>query len=137
MISSAQYVIDRNAVIGQREESTAIEDWRAAKCCLALDDQAPACRENRWQMRKEQARQRVPGAERNRQVLPGDDEVRKLDWRLHSYHQAVRPVATYHPGINFVEARKAFPRCYFRPVAQHTLDQTPLVLPGSRRAGLW
>jgi hypothetical protein len=42
MINGAQYVIDRNAVMGQREEGTAIEDWHAAKCCLALDDQTPA-----------------------------------------------------------------------------------------------
>src|SRR6516162_8518311 len=42
MIGSAQHVIDRDAVIGQREQSSAIEDWHAAKCCLALDDQTPA-----------------------------------------------------------------------------------------------
>jgi hypothetical protein len=42
MIGGAQDVIDKNAVIGQREKSTAIEDWHAAKCCLAFDDQTPA-----------------------------------------------------------------------------------------------
>ena len=90
-------------------------------------------------MGEEHTRQRVPGAERDRQVLARGDEVRELDWRLHSYHDAVRPVVTYHPGTNFVEARKAFSRCHFfpEPVAQHTLDQSPLVLRGSRRAGLW
>jgi len=56
---------------------------------------------------------------------------------LDSDHDAVRPVITYHPGINFVEAWKALSRCHFLPVAQHTLDQTPFVLPGSRRAGFW
>ena len=83
MIGSAQYVIDSNAVFGQREESSPIEDWHAAKCRLALDDQTLASREDRWQMGKEQARQRVPGAERNRQVLARSDEVRKLERRLH------------------------------------------------------
>jgi hypothetical protein len=31
-------MIDSNAIIGQRKKSTAIEDWYAAKCCLAFDD---------------------------------------------------------------------------------------------------
>jgi hypothetical protein len=137
MIGCAQYVIDSDAVIGQREQSSAIEDWHPAKGCLALDNHTSACREDRRQMGKEQACQRVPGAERYRYVLTHDGEVRQLDWRLDSDHDAVRPVITYHPGINFVEAWKALSRCHFLPVAQHTLDQTPFVLPGSRRAGLW
>jgi hypothetical protein len=83
-------------------------------------------------MGKEQACQRVPGAERYRQVLAYSGEIRQLDRRLHSDHDAIRPVVTDHPGINFVEARKALSRCHFLPVAQHTLDQTPLALPGSR-----
>jgi hypothetical protein len=37
MIGGAHYVIDHDAVIGQWEESTTIEE-----CCLALDDQTPA-----------------------------------------------------------------------------------------------
>ena len=77
MIGGAQDVIDKNAVIGQREESTAIEDWHAAKGCLALDDQTPARRENAGQMRKEQARKGVPRAERNRQGLSRRGEVRR------------------------------------------------------------
>ena len=136
MIGSAQYVIDHDAIIGQREESTAIENWHAAKCRVALNYQAPSRREDGGQMGKEQARQRVPSAEGNRQVLACDDEVRQLDWRLHSDHDAVSPVVTYYPGINFVEARKALSRCRFLPVAQHALNQTPFVLPGSGRGGL-
>jgi hypothetical protein len=137
MIGGAQNVINSNPVVGQREQSTAIEDWRAANCCLALDDQTAARREDRRQMRKEQARQCVPGAERDRQVLAHGDEVRELDWRLHSDHQAVRPVATHHPGIDLIESRKAFSRGHFRPVAQHALDQTTLFPLGSRRTGFW
>ena len=137
MIGGAQYVIDRNAVIGQREESTAIEDWHAAKGGLTLDNQTSACREDRRQMGKEQACQRVPGAERYCQVLAYGGEIRQFDWRLHSDHDAIRPVVTDHPGINFVEARKALSRCHFLPVAQHTLGQAPLALPRSRRVGLW
>jgi hypothetical protein len=76
VIGSTQYVIYSDAIIGQREKSSAIEDRHAAKCCLTLDDQTPACRENRWQMGKEQTRQRVPGAERNRKALASDDKVR-------------------------------------------------------------
>ena len=137
MIGGAQYVIDTNAVIGQREESTAIEDWHAAKGGLTLDNQTSACREDRRQMGKEQACQRVPGAERYCQVLAYGGEIRQFDWRLHSDHDAIRPVVTDHPGINFVEARKALSRCHFLPVAQHTLGQAPLALPRSRRVGLW
>jgi hypothetical protein len=37
MIGCAQYMIDSDAVIGQREQSSAIEDWHPAKGCLALD----------------------------------------------------------------------------------------------------
>lgn len=66
MIGCAQYVIDSDAVIGQREQSSAIEDWHPAKGCLALDNHTSACREDRRQMGKEQACQRVPGAERYR-----------------------------------------------------------------------
>ena len=46
MIGSTQYMIDSNAIIGQREKSTAIEDWHAAKCCLAFNDQTAARRED-------------------------------------------------------------------------------------------
>ena len=46
-------------------------------------------------MGEEYARKRVPGAERDRQVLARGDEVRELDWRLYSDHDAVRPVVTY------------------------------------------
>ena len=53
-------------------------------------------------MGEEHARQRVPGAERDRQVFTRGDEVRELDWGLHSDHDAVRPVVTYYPRINFV-----------------------------------
>ena len=45
-------------------------------------------------MGEEYARKRVPGAERDRQVLARGDEVRELDWRLYSDHDAVRPVVT-------------------------------------------
>ena len=97
MIGSTQYMIDRNAMIGQRGarrtgkpkgvgtgKSTAIEDWHTAKCCFAFDDQTVARREDCRQIGEEYARQRVPGAERNRQVLARGDEVRELDWRLYS-----------------------------------------------------
>ena len=88
-------------------------------------------------MGEEQTRQRVPGAERDREVLASDDKMRELDGRLHSHHEAVRPIVTDHPGINFIEARKALSRCRFRPAAHHTLDQTPLILPGRRHVGMW
>ena len=67
------------------------------------------------------ARQRVPGAERDRQGLARGDEMRELDWRLYSDHDAVRPVVTYYPKINFDLPRKASSRCRFRPVVQHAL----------------
>jgi len=88
-------------------------------------------------MGEEHARQRVPGAERDRQVLARGDEVRELDWRLYSDHDAVRPVVTYYPRINFDLPRKASSRCRFRPVVQHALDQTSLVLARSGRPRLW
>ena len=62
MIGSTQYVIYSDTVIGQREKCSAMEDRHPAKCRLTLDDQTPACRQNRWQMGKEQTRQRVLGA---------------------------------------------------------------------------
>ena len=46
MIGSTQYMIDSNAIIGQREESTAIEYRHATKGCLALDDQTTPRRED-------------------------------------------------------------------------------------------
>ena len=137
MIGSTQYMIDRNAIIGQREKSTAIEDWHAAKCCLAFDDQTAARREDCRQMGEEYARKRVPGAERDRQVLARGDEVRELDWRLYSDHDAVRPVVTYYPRINFDLPRKASSRCRFRPVVQHALNKTSLVLARSGSPRLW
>jgi hypothetical protein len=137
VISSTQYVIYSDAVIGQRKKSSAIEDRHAAKCCLTLDDQTPARRQNRWQMGKEQTRQCVPGAERNREVLASDDKVREFDGRLDSHHEAVRPILTDYPGINFIEARKALSGCRFCPVAHHTLDQPPLVLAARRHIGMW
>jgi hypothetical protein len=137
VIGSTQYVIYSDTVIRQREKSSAKENRHIAKCCLTLDDQTPACRQDRRQMGKEQTRQRVPGAERNREVLARDDKVRELDGRLHSHHEADCPILTYHPSINFIEARKAFSRCRFCPVVQHTLDQPPFVLPGRRYVGMW
>jgi hypothetical protein len=128
-------VIYRKAVIGEREESTAIKDWHAAQPSLALDDQTPTYGENRRQMGQEQTRQRVRGAKRNRQILPSCDKMWELDWRLDSDYHTVRPVVTYHPRINFISARKAFSRCRLRPVAQHALDQTPLYLGGRRCVG--
>jgi hypothetical protein len=68
-------VIYGEAIIGEREESTAINDWHAAQRSLALDDQTPAYGEDWLQMGKEQTRQRVRGAKRNRQVLPSYDEM--------------------------------------------------------------
>jgi hypothetical protein len=59
-------VIYRKAVIGEREESSAIKDWHAAQRSLAFDDQTPTYGENRRQMVQEQTRQRVRGAKRNR-----------------------------------------------------------------------
>ncbi len=88
-------------------------------------------------MGKEQTGQCVPGTERNRQVLPGGDEVGELDRRLDSDYDTVRPVVTHHPGINFIKARKALSLCRFCPVAQHALDQTSLILPRGLKVGLW
>jgi hypothetical protein len=56
---------------------------------------------------------------------------------LYCDQDAVRSVVTPHPAIDFVDARKAPPRCQLRPVAQHALNQPPLVPPGSGYAGLW
>jgi hypothetical protein len=68
-------VIYRKAVIGEREESTAITDWHATQRSLALDNQTPTYGEDLRQMGKEQTRQRVRGAKRNRQILPSYDEM--------------------------------------------------------------
>ena len=94
MIGGTQYVIYSDTVIGQREKSSAIEDGDAAKRCLTLGDQTPACRQDRRHMGKEQTCQRVPGAERNREILACDDKMRELDGRLHGDHEAVRPIVT-------------------------------------------
>jgi len=88
-------------------------------------------------MGEEYARKRVPGAERDRQVLARGDEVRELDWRLYSDHDAVRPVVTYYPRINFDLPRKASSRCRFRPVVQHALNKTSLVPARSGSPRLW
>ena len=64
-------------------------------------------------------------------------EVRELDWRLYSDHDAVRPVVTYYPRINFDLPRKASSRCRFRPVVQHALNKTSLVLARSGSPRLW
>jgi hypothetical protein len=76
--------------------------------------------------------------------VPSDDkrtfvqkEVTQLDRRLYRDQDAVRPVVTRHPAVDFVEARKAATRCQLRPVAQHALNQPPLVPPRSGYAGLW
>jgi hypothetical protein len=65
--------------------------------------------------------------ERHREIFANADKMRKLDRLFHGDQEAVRPVVTQHPGIDFIMPGKTSRVDGFRPMAQHSSNQPPLV----------
>src|SRR5690349_1136212 len=97
-------MVNGTAAFREWEQHGAVADAHFAKGRYALYHEAAARRDHLRHTRQEHTGERIGGTESYSQVHSDHDEMRKLDRPSNRDQQAIRPVLTLQPRIDFVVA---------------------------------
>jgi hypothetical protein len=97
-------MVDCSATFREWEQHGAVQDVGSAKRRYAFYHEAAARRDHLRHTRQEHTGDRIGGTESYSQVHSDHDEMRKLDGPSNHDQQAIRPVLTLQPRIDFVVA---------------------------------
>src|SRR5437588_1413059 len=129
MVRRTKHVVDRNSVLGEREQHDAIEDAYAAKRRHALDHQATRATTTRARCDKSTPASVSVGQSAIPRLIP---TVRKCESSIGDstvIRTQFTPSSPRIQGFDFVTAREAPAIRYLSPMTQHPPDQPPLLHP--------